>query len=189
MFHKAVRAEDSILLNEIKSQNKAVFEALFKEYYFVLVKYAEGFVFNRQICEDIVQNLFIYFWENVRKITIQSSLKAYFYQSVKNRCLNHLRDLEVLDKRKLLFIEAMLTSEDSDVWSDPELISKIKNAINTLPEKMAVVFRLKYVQGLRNKEISESMNISENTVKTQISRAKSKLRKQLFNITSLNFFL
>ena len=189
MLHKAVRIEDSILLNEIKSQNKAVFEALFKEYYLVLVKYAEGFVFNRQICEDIVQNLFIYFWENVAEINIQSSLKSYFYKSVKNRCLNHLRDLEVLDKRKILFIEAKLNNDDSDVWSDPELISKIKDAIDTLPKKMAVVFRLKYVQGLRNVEISESLNISENTVKTQIFRAKNKLRIQLSDITSLNFFL
>lgn len=189
MFHKAAKVEDSILLNEIRKQNKAVFKALFDEYYLVLVRYAEGFVFNKQICEDIVQNLFIYFWENAGKIAIQSSLKAYFFQSVKNRCLNHLRDLEVLDKRKLLCLEAMLTSEDSEVWMDPELINKINNAINSLPEKMAVVFKLKYIQGLRNKEISQKMNISENTVKTQITRAKIKLRKQLLNSTSLNFFL
>lgn len=184
-----MRVNDSILLNEIKNHNKEVFEALFNEYYPVLVKYAEGFVFNRQVCEDIVQNLFVYFWDNVEQLTNESSLKAYLFRSVKNRCLNYLRDLQVLDKRKLLFLEAMLNCKKSEDWLDPELTNKIKNAIDTLPNQMAVVFRLKYIQGFKLKEISESLNVSENTVKTQLSRAKSKLRKKLLETTSLNFLL
>lgn len=183
-----MRAEDSILLNEVKNRNKKVFVAIFNEYYPVLVRYAEGFVFDRQVCEDIVQNIFIYFWENVEQVKIHSSLKAYFFRSIKNRCLNYLRDLKVQDKRKLLFLEAMLNNKGSDNWMDLELANKIKDAINNLPAQMAVVFRLKYIQGFKSKEISESLNISENSVKTHLSRAKSKLRKQLLDATSLNFF-
>ena len=75
--------EDKILLNEIGKRNKKVFEALFYEYYPHLTRYAEGFIFEKQACEDIVQSLFVYFWENCEKIDIETSLKAYFYQSVK----------------------------------------------------------------------------------------------------------
>jgi RNA polymerase sigma-70 factor (ECF subfamily) len=182
-----MRVEESILLNEIRKQNREVFEALFKEYYPVLIKYAEGFVFNSQVCEDITQNLFIYFWENANNVTVRTSLKAYLFQSIKNRCLNYLRDLHVLDKRNLLFLEASLNSADPDIILEPELINKIQKAIDCLPDQMAVVFRLKYNNGFKHKEIAKSLNISENTVKTQLSRAKTKLKKRLLDSTSLNF--
>jgi len=182
-----MRAEEKILLNEIRKQNKEVFNALFKEYYPVLIKYAEGFVFDRQVCEDIVQNLFIYFWEKSKTFTVQSSLKSYLLKSTRNRCLNYLRDIQVVDKRKLLFLEASINITDSDKFTDPELIKDIKEAIDDLPEQMAAVFRLKFIQGFKYKEIARCLSISENTAKTQITRAKNKLRKQLLKSTSLNF--
>jgi RNA polymerase sigma-70 factor (ECF subfamily) len=162
---------------------------LFYEYYPRLVKYAEGFVFDKQVCEDIVQNLFIYFWERTDWIVIEQSIKAYFYQSVKNRCLNYLRDMHIQDKHKLLYLESMLNDDDSAAWVDPEIISQIERSIEKLPPRMASLFRLKYLEGKKYREIATEKNISENTVKTQVQRAKEKLRNLLLESTSLNFFL
>jgi RNA polymerase sigma-70 factor (ECF subfamily) len=184
-----VKIEDKILINEIKNRNRIVFESLFYEYYPRLVKYAEGFVFDKQVCEDIVQNLFIYFWERTDWIVIEQSIKAYFYQSVKNRCLNYLRDMHIQDKHKLLYLESMLNDDDSAAWVDPEIISQIERSIEKLPPRMASLFRLKYLEGKKYREIATEKNISENTVKTQVQRAKEKLRNLLLESTSLNFFL
>jgi RNA polymerase sigma-70 factor (family 1) len=184
-----VTIEDKILFNEIKNRNKKVFESLFYEYYPHLVKYAEGFVFDKQICEDIVQNLFIYFWERTDWIIIEKSIKAYFYKSIKNRCLNYLRDMHIQDKHQLLYFENIMNNDDSTNWLDPEIISYVEEAIEKLPPRMASILRLKYLDGKKYREIAIQKNISENTVKTQIQRAKEKLRSLIFNSTSLKFLL
>lgn len=184
-----MKVEDKILLEEIKNRNRKVFEALFYEYYPHLTRYAEGFVFDRQACEDIVQNLFIYFWENTQRIDIQLSLKSYFYQSVKNRCLNYLRDIHVQDKHKILYLEALLNEDDSPGWVDLEIIKKVQEAIAQLPPQMAELFKQKYLFGRKYQEIADINHISENTVKTQLKRAKEKMRKILLETSSLQFFL
>ena len=183
-----MKVEDKILLNEIRNRNRKVFEALFYEYYPHLVRYAEGFVFDKQVCEDIVQNLFIHFWENTHRIEIQLSLKSYFYQSVKNRCLNYLRDIHVQDKHKLLYLEAMLNQDDSSGWVDLEITKKVQEALDQLPPQMADLFKQKYLFGRKYQEIAEINHISENTVKTQLKRAKEKMRKILLDSSALRFF-
>lgn len=184
-----MKVEDKILLEEIRNRNRKVFEALFHEYYPHLTRYAEGFLFDKQTCEDIVQNLFIYFWENTQRIDIQLSLKSYFYQSVKNRCLNYLRDIHVQDKHKILYLEALLNEDDSPGWVDLEIIKKVQDAIAQLPPQMGELFKQKYLFGRKLHEIAEINHISENTVKTQLKRAKEKMRKILLDSSSLRFLL
>lgn len=181
--------EDKILFNEIKNRNLKVYEALFTNYYPQLVRFAEGYIFDKQECEDIVQNLFIYFWENAEKVNLDLSIKSYFYQSVKNRCLNHLRDLQIHDKHNLLYLEAMLNQENYEELQDPEIIVQINAAIAKLPEQMAEIIKLKYLEGKKLMEIARMNQISENTVKTQLQRAKDKLRKILAESSSLKFIL
>lgn len=183
-----MKVEDKILLGEIKNLNRKVFEALFYEYYPHLIRYAEGFIFNKQACEDIVQNLFIYFWENTHRIDIQHSLKSYFYQSVKNRCLNYLRDVHVQDKHKILYLEALLNEDDSPGWVDIEIIRKVQDALAQLPPQMGELFKQKYLFGRKYHELAEINQISENTVKTQLKRAKEKMRKMLLETSNLQFF-
>ncbi len=180
--------EDKILFNEIKNRNLKVYEALFSNYYPQLVRFAEGYLFDKQECEDIVQNLFIYFWENADKISLELSVKSYFFHSVKNRCLNHLRDLNIRDRHNLLYLEGLMNLEDYSGLQDPEIIIHINAAISQLPEQMAKIFKLKYLEGKKISEIAQIHQITENTVKTQLLRAKGKLRKLLTETTSLNFF-
>lgn len=182
-----MKVEDKILVSEIRNRNRKVFESLFYEYYPHLIRYAEGFVFDKQACEDIVQNLFIYFWENTNRLEIQLSLKSYFYQAVKHRCLNHLRDIHVQDKHKILYLEALLNEDDSPGWVDLEIIGKVQEAIAQLPEQMAELFKQKYLFGRKIHEIAEINHISENTVKTQLKRAKDKMRRLLLESVTLRF--
>lgn len=184
-----MKIEEKILFNEIKNRNRKVFEAFFREYYPLLTKFAEGFVFDGRVAEDLVQNLFLYFWENINQISVDTSLKSYLYQSVKNRCLNYLRDLHVEDKHKFLYIEACLNSEDPFILYEDDLVGQIEAAIESLPPGMKELVILKYLQGMQNKEIARIKGISENTIKTQLQRAKERLRLKLAGSTFLCFFL
>lgn len=174
-----MKISDQIIIGEVRKRNHSVFESLFNDYYDVLTRYAERFVFNTQQSEDIVQALFIYLWEHAEQISIETSLKCYLFKAVRNRCLNHLRDVKVSDRHGLLYLEAMLTSEDDLAQSDPEIIVPIKVAMSELPREMARIFELKYIQQKKVKEIAEYLHISENTIKTQLLRAKEKLRKAI----------
>lgn len=183
-----MRIEDKLLIREIQKRNKEVFEALFHDYYPELIKFAEGFVFDSEICEDIVQNIFIYIWEQAEYLNITTSFKSYLYKAVRNRCLNHLRNLKIMDKHHLLYIEASLNDSKVDL-EDVELIHKIESAIEALPPKMGEIFRLKYLEEKTVREISSQLEISENTIKTQLLRAKGKLREALHQSLQIKFFL
>lgn len=182
-----MQIEDKILFNEIKNRNLKVYESLFRSYHPRLVRFAEGYIFDKQDCEDIVQNLFIYFWENAGKINLENSMKGYFFQSIKNRCLNHLRDLQIQDRHNLLYIEALVNQVNDEELNDPDLIIHINAAINQLPQQMAEIFRLKYLEGKKIVEIAQLNQITENTVKTQLQRAKYKLRNLLVDTTLIKF--
>lgn len=182
-----MRIEEKIVISELNRGNRKVLEALFREYYPTLVKYAEGFVFKCDVAEDIVQGLFVDLWERSGEIRFTVSIKAYLYRSTRNRCLNHLRDLSIRDNHKLLYLEAFFNSQDHDHRAAEEIAGKISSAIDRLPARMARVFRMKYLQEMKIMEIAQNLDISENSVKKHLSRGKERLRKELFMLAGNNF--
>jgi RNA polymerase sigma-70 factor (family 1) len=183
--------EESLIIREIQNRNSQVYETLFHAHYNELVRIAEGIIFDPQLSEDIVQNLFIHLWENSNNIKIRSSLRAYLFTAVKNRCLNRLKELQIRDKNGLLYFEGMMNSGDINIEEEEEaaLTLRLNSAINKLPDKMAEIVKLKYLESKKQKEIAASLHISENTVKTQLSRAKEKLRKLLYMLLIVFVYL
>jgi len=174
-----MRIEETILINELNRRNREVLKALYAEYFPILVRYAEGFVFDRAVCEDLVQGLFLHIWENLGSIRFRSSIKSYLYCSVRHRCMNHLRALRVTDKHNVMYVEALLNTHDGDLWSDPGTEGEIREAIENLPGRMALIFRMKYLQEKKIAEIARELEVSENTVKTQLLRGRKRLRRHL----------
>lgn len=169
----------NIILKEIRDGNKESFERLFHTYYESLVIYADRFLFDRASSEDLVQEAFIYLWENANTINITSSLKAYLYKMVRNRGLNYLKSLKITDD-----LESVNYSNQHDFFYNSTDIqeekavkfNKVLTLVDTMPEKMKEIFNLKYRQFYSYAEISIELGISTNTVKTQLKRAKTLLR-------------
>lgn len=184
-----MRVEDQILINEIRNGNRDVFKAIYHEYYSDLVKFAFGYLQDVSASQDIVQNFYLSLWQNIQNISINTSIKAYFYSSIKNRCLNKLRDINVNDKRNLIYLETMLALNVELENEDSILIEEVRDAIDKLPDQMKAVFVKKYFEGLKSKEIASQLDISENTVNTQLKRGKKKLKVLLLKTTRLNFML
>jgi len=184
-----MKIEEKILLNEIRKKNKDVFNFLFEQYYPTLVKFSEIYLHDQPECEDVVQSFFISFWTGAENININTSIKSYFYTSIKNLCLNRIRDLKVQDKYEILYIESLANADNKDVIFDSDIFDSINAAIEALPEQMAEIFCQKYFEGKQLKEIAKELNVSEGTVKTQLHRARTKLREKLLEITNLNFIL
>jgi len=178
----------NITVKELKNGNIKTFEWIFKTYYRALCFYAEGIVGEIEAAEEIVSDFFLKLWENREIICITTSLQAYLYKGVYNNCLKYLEHLKVLRKYRE-HAQYMLDNSDlfqSQTGNDPlsmlisqETVTEIERAINALPAQCKEVFTLARLEGLSYQEIADKLDISINTVRTQITRAMSKLRESL----------
>lgn len=177
---------DKIIINELRKGNKDVFQSVFYEYYPLLAKFAHRYINDADICEDLIQDVFTSLWEKRQGISILS-LKAYLFTAIKNKCQDYLRHLNVRDKHDVFLIEAYFESS-GETHIHSELSEKINRILHDLPENMRLIFKQKYLNGHSASEIAEDMDVSVNTVNTQLKRAKKKIRLELLRTFILALF-
>jgi RNA polymerase sigma-70 factor (ECF subfamily) len=136
-----------------------------------------------EAAEDIVQELFISIWEKELYFQNERALHVYLYNSIKNSIINYVRHREVeanyLKQRAISEQLAEKDVEDAvDYIFDDDIYKQLFTMIDALPERAKEVV-LMYMQGKKNKEIAEALNISMETVKTHRKRAITFLKKHL----------
>lgn len=157
-------------------------ETVFKEYYSPLCYFASQYIQDDSITEDIVQDVFISLLE--KKVTFQTELhlKNFLYLSVRNACLNALRNKVSREK----YIEFITREESSENFEDnlilTEVHKELAEAVEKLPPECRKVFDLSYFQGKDNETVAEELGLSVNTVKAQKARGKKILREGLKDI-------
>lgn len=165
-----------------KSKEPLGIEALFHRYYPRLCSFAMRFVHDRGVAEDIVQDVFVVLCERRHVIPEgEKAVKGFLYTSVKHGCLNRLRHLKVVNAFEAKdHLHGNLDVPDvTDAIIHSEIMAAIHEALAALPPGCALVFRKGYLEGLKNHEIAQELNISVNTVKSQKKRAVSLLKEQL----------
>ncbi len=178
-----MREKEKLALDLLKQGDKKGLKETFELLYTPLCLYAQKFVEQLDVAEDIVQDVFISFWENKSYLNIKGRLGAYLYRTVRNRCLNHLRDNKLKPSNWLdEYAEIYTDTEDISETQD-EIIEKIKKAINELPPGSRAVFTSIVMDGYSYKEAAEKHNISVNTIKSQLRRAFDQLSKKLDNLS------
>jgi RNA polymerase sigma-70 factor (ECF subfamily) len=170
----------------IRSSNSEAFASLFRKYYEPLYRFAGRFVKDAQTAESVVQDVFVKLWEKREELHIQSSVKSYLYTAVKNHSLNHLkREKAMVPVDGFNMHEDDRTPSPEQVLIDNEMMVAVHGAIDKLPPQCRRIYRMKKYDGLSYSEIAEVLNISINTVKTQMKRALKSLHKQLAYLVSL----
>lgn len=169
----------NIVIRNLRKGDENSFSVVFEEFYKPLVKFANRYIQDFPESEDLVQGVFIKIWEKCETLSIESSIDAYLFTTVKNCCLNRLKSLKIEDKHNLIMLEGLLEYYKDHERIDLNLEEHLRDAIESLPPKIREVILLKYSDNKKISEISKSMNISENTVKTQLQRGKSKLKSSI----------
>ena len=169
------------LVKDIQEKKVEAFEELYRLYYEALTVFAQTYVYQMDIAEDIVQESFFQLWDTDVSTRIHKSIKSYLYAAVRNKCLNHLRHLQVEDKYRQKEMEAISFSGSYEMLEDDELIEKVKKAVEELPEKCKLTFKMCVLQEMRYKEVSEELGVSIDTVKDHMKRAYRFLRKYRFD--------
>lgn len=172
------------------------FKQLFDAYYGRLIVHALRFVDTQAEAEDVVGDVFYELWKKIDTVDLDSGMVAYLYRAVTTRALNVLRHknvaavriemLEVIGERRLDFISEDDTERDVE---SEEIARNIRDAVNELPERCRQIFILSYVNGLKNKEIADAMNISVRTVEAQIYKALRFMREKLKYLLTFFAFL
>ncbi len=178
------------LVDSINKGELEAFHHLYIEYYSSLCIYAKNFTRNKEIAEEVVQNVFISMWEHKGHLNIESSLKSFLFVSIRNGCLNHLKHLQVINKFNLYYTQLLKDAQDlfnvSQETGDSllmanELEEKISKEIELLPEQCRRIFIMSRFDCLTHQEIADKLGVTINTVHRQTSIALEKLRLALKN--------
>jgi RNA polymerase sigma-70 factor (ECF subfamily) len=157
------------------------FEMLFRDHYKDLCFYAIRYVKDYEVSREIVQDCYVRMWEKRASIDLSKPVRSYLSTSVRNTCLNWLRDHRKFNSN-LLDLEELTTDPDGmqpDKLVEEEVRAGIESAIEALPEKCREVFILNRYENLKYQEIADRLNISVKTVETQMSKALQHMRIRL----------
>lgn len=171
-------SDDIVLLKLIKEGDQIAFKHLFYLYADSLERFILCYINERDKAQEIVLDIFTYIWEKREQFEIRLTLKAYLFQSAKNKAFTHLRDRKV----PLYLDDVDWSSKIQEYNSELEIeeLSKlIESAVGLLPEKCRIIFEKSRKEQLTNKEIASKLNISEKTVEGQITIALRKIRNFL----------
>ncbi len=173
---------DKELIQGIISGDKKAFNQVFDEYFNALCAFSYKYIPDKSVTEDIVQDVFIAFWEHNKEFDHINAAKAFLYTSARNKCLNYLKHQLVLQKHQ----EALIYELESEQYFTRHVIeedafNRLYSEIRQLPLSSQNIMLLA-LKGLKNREIASELNISENTVKTQKKIAYAKLKPKLDNV-------
>lgn len=178
--------DEITLIDKLHHGDENALGLLYKEYYTKLFNFALYFHKDTCMADEAVQDVFISLWENRSRIRITTSFRSYLFRSVHNRCLNLIKQQNTLQHNLEEYFcyleeEAHLSHMDDrwfeDTFSDVKLI-KLRICIDSFPAQQKHIFNKIRIEGKSYKEVSEELGISVNTIKTQLLRAITKLKKE-----------
>ncbi len=174
------------LWQKVKKGNIRAFEILYKCYFPSLCLYSYGLIPDEELVKEIVNDVFLKIWDKRTEIDIQYGIKPYLFRCVHNACLDHRRLKKNIKQYQTIDISDKireLADPDEDYLLQQIALKKLEEdvtfSIDQLPARCKEIFILSRYELLSYTEISEKLNISVNTVKTQISRALDSLRISL----------
>lgn len=181
--------EEQNSLSQLREGDITAFNSLFKTYYKPLCAYAHRFV-EREDLEEIVQDLFLWIWNNHKNLNIHSSLSSYLFRAIHARCLNKIAQNEVKQRIETIYWKNNTYSEDTfENLQLNELTQRIHEAINRLPKSYRQAFILHRFKDKSYKEIAEELVVSPKTIDYRIQKATKLLREDLRDYLPLMIFL
>ena len=177
------------LVKKLKDGDSFAFEVLFYKYRNKVKGFALKIVPAQIDPEEIVQEVFVRVWLKKEAIDPEKDFQSYLFSIAKHLVLDHLKSAV---NRKLYFVgehfqQDLLEEERMEASISEETEAKLQKLINEIPERRREIFQLSRFEGLSYKQIAERLNISENTVDSQIRNALAFLRKEFRKMVVLAF--
>ncbi len=176
-FKLMTNLTDKELCLALKSGRIEAFDALYYKYHKRLFAFLYKMCDNWHDAEDLVQKIFIKIWERKAGIDVEKSFNSYLFTIAQNEAYDLLKKRALLAYHNDYIFTDVEDTEDT--LESKKRIETIYSLINEIPERRRQIFLLNRDDGLTYRQIAEKLNISENTVDTQIRNALNYLRKEL----------
>lgn len=182
---------ESEILDRLALKDELCVKMMFDNYYRALCVYALKYLVCIEDAEDVVQSVFVTFWENKKGRPFEGSIRSYLFGAVAKSSLKHLERsgrflFDDIEEHVNQFLEEMNLYEDEELQ---RLREKINREIEKLPQKSKEVFKAIVLENQPYKEVAVQLNISVNTVKTHYAHALKQLRDNLDYVVLLVLFM
>ncbi len=192
-----MKSELVLLFDSLTRGDEQAFGKLYQLYFPRLYAFSFKIINDSSLAKDVVQNVFIKIWETHSSFSFDNP-EAFIYQMVRNASLNYVRHLKVVENLKSKVKDQYLGEEmyyidmvgnEPYILIEKELEEKILQVMNSLPDKCLTVFRMSRIEGFKNREIAEHLNISVKAVEKHISKAMNIYRQNFANYLPLHIVL
>lgn len=181
---------DSALVFLLKKKDHRAFTEIYNRYWRMLFIHAFKMLKDEGEASDVIQDIFTTLWGRVEQWQLESTLKAYLYASVRNRCLKVIakssRKAAFVEELTLVFKEGVNKTDEDLNFREFERL--LVGEVRQLPLRMQQVYVKSREEGLSHKQIAEEMGIAEKSVKTTMHRTLNSLRTKLSPLLSLFLF-
>ncbi len=179
-----------LLLRKIQYDgDQQAFKQFYQLLFFRLFQFAYSYVNSKESAEEVVNDVFLILWQKRTTLNTINNINVYLYVAVKNASLNYLRKTShtlPLSLDDLTVHHLHLVPNPESILITRELRSRIQDAIEQLPPRCKIIFKLIKEDGLSYKEVASIMEISVKTVDTQLYLALKKLAHLLEPVWSKN---
>ncbi len=174
-----IMISDYSILEALRKEDKKGLNNLFTRYYKPLVLFANVYLNDIYLAEDIVQEQFIKFWNSklYKNVPNPKALSSFLFTLVKNASLNEIKKVDILS-HSADFSHYDIAEEEAKRLAE-EGIKRVHKAVAELPEKTRLVVDFVMLRNMRYAEAAEELNVSVNTVKTLLRNGLSKLKESL----------
>lgn len=171
-----------------KNKHPLDFEHIYNMYWEKVFLLCYHSLNNKEIAQDLTQDIFRSLWEKRERLEIKSSIEGYLVQSAKYKVIEYVRS-EITNRKYndtvLKENEVITSNSPEEEYTHSELNFILKRLISTLPQQCKKVFTLSRLKGQTNREIANALEISERAVEYHITKALSFIRKNLSNYTNI----
>jgi len=175
---------EKVLVEKLRQGDEMAFEVIFHRTKGKLKGFLVKVLPVGQDAESIIQEIYLKIWSSRKLINSNRNFETYFFAIARNMVIDIMR--KRLHKQKYLEeLCSQLKEEGNDcldahqILQYSELEKKIYGIIERLPEQRKIIFKLNRIEGLTYKEIAKKLDISENTVDSQMRSALAFLRKEM----------
>jgi len=181
---------DAELLNLLRDGNQSAMTEIYKRYWDKLFVVANNRLQDQLEAEETVQDVFCSIWNRRESLDILYGLATYLSVAVKYQVINR----QAKAWKKAHHIEFTTDFEEAadttNLWfAEKELKEQLAAAVNTLPNKCRIIFKLRYEDNLSNAQIAEQLNVTEKNIEAHITRAAKHLRGSLQISATILFYL
>jgi len=144
-----------------------------------LYRFALALTRRRDEAEDVVQEIGIKLWERRDELEAMHNVEAYAMSAVRNRCLDYVRSPRHRIDELTEIHDTAHQQTPHERLEQADMAAFVRRLINRLPEQQQMVIRLRDIEGYELDEIAEILGMNDGAVRTNLSRARQKIRDEL----------